>query len=83
MKFIDYINKIKKHLSNPNKTCDEYFKFYMEIDSNYPSKNLSYDEEYFVDDIREVTEYTEYWNKTKHFKKLDEELRKVLAKYGY
>ena len=55
----------------------------MERDSNYPSKNLSYDEEYFVDDIREVTEYTEYWNKTKHFKKLDEELRKVLAKYGY
>lgn len=74
----EYIEKVKKHLTNPPTNSDDYFDFYSWIEDNEP---IEYKD--VTDDIFEIAILSEPWTDIESFKPLDEKLRKILKKYNY
>lgn len=78
---LKYVKKIKEHLNNPPKTCEEYDEFYWWFEYNQPTT----DEEIttFVLDVLDIAEEEEPWIDIKYFLPLDNKLRNLLKKYNY
>ena len=82
MTFLEYVEYIKKYLSEIQTNSDYCDTFYASLRNISVTLNEENYESDFQWEILEIEEQAEPWNDVKYFKPLDDKLRKLLIKYN-
>lgn len=83
IKFLEFIDYIKKYLGNIQTNfeyCDKFYSYMNTFDVEFNENNYDFEFNIYCK-IMDIEEQAEPWNDVKYFKLLDDQLRELLKKY--
>jgi hypothetical protein len=83
IKFLEFIDYIKKYLGNIQTNfeyCDKFYSYMNTFDVEFNENNYDFEFNIYCK-IMDIEEQAEPWNDVKYFKPLDDQLRELLKKY--
>ena len=84
IKFLEFIDYIKKYLDNrPTnfEDCDKFYSHMNIFDIEFNGNNYDFEFNIYCE-IMDIEEQAEPWNDVKYFKPLDDQLKEELKKYN-